>query len=100
MALEAPELNMPSYIVIYIRVRDQGDSLEFEGPYIGKQTVTREEAAKAAKAVVYDSRHTVTVPNIFEVSDNEELEDVIVRGRKYFDRIKRNMEESKEILEH
>lgn len=89
---------MPTYVVIYIRARDLGDELEFEGPFIGQQTTTREEALKAAKSVVDDSRHTVTVPNIFEVSDNEELLDAINRGKKYFDRIKRNMIESKEIL--
>jgi hypothetical protein len=90
---------MISYVVIYIRVRDLGDDLEFEGPFVGKQTLTRAEAVLAAKEVVDDSRHTVTVPNIFEFPDEEAIEEVIARGKKYFDRIKKNMTESKEILE-
>ena len=90
---------MTTYVVVYIKVRDLGDDLEFEGPFIGKQTATRAEAAKAAKEVVDDSRHTVTVPNIFEIPSEEILEDAIGRAKKYFDRIKKSMIESKEMHE-
>ena len=89
---------MPTYVIIYIRARDLGDSLEFEGPFIGQQVSSRAEAAEAAKNVIDDSRHTMTVPNIFEIADDEEIFAAIARGRKYFDRIKQNMIESKEIL--
>lgn len=88
------------YAVAYIKVKENKEGiLEFEGPVVGPVVPTEQEAHERARAIVAASRNAAIMPKIYKVEDNFSIEDILETCTDHFARMRKNIEESKEITD-
>lgn len=86
------------FAVTYLKVREFKDGhLEFEGPIIGPVVPSRTEAETRAKNIVNSTRNGAIMPKIYAVKDDFTIESVLEICTGHFARMRKNIEESKEI---
>jgi hypothetical protein len=89
-----------SYVVLYLKARINKDgSLDVDGPMLGPETDTREEADEAAKKIVTTFSRVAIMPRIYELEDWQAVEELIVEVEPHFDRMKTSLWESKQIAD-
>ncbi len=88
------------FAVTYIKVKElKTGEIEFEGPIIGPVVPTRAEADQRCKVIVAASKNIAIMPKIYKIENDFTLETIMEICTEHFDRMKRNILESKEITD-
>lgn len=88
------------FAVTYLKVKELKDgTLEFDGPIIGPVVPTRDEADMRTKAIVASSKNMAIMPKIYKVEGDYTIDSIKEMCNGHFDRLKRNIAESKEITD-
>lgn len=87
------------YVVMYVRITDdKKKGIILRGPWYNSAHDTHEEAENDVKELINESKNSAVIAKIFEMEGNGYFK-VREMARKYFNRIEREMNESKEMLE-
>lgn len=87
------------YAIIYVRITDdKTEGIEFSGPWLGATEKTKEAADLTVMKMTAESKGSAIIAKIFELADDN-YGYVKQLANRYFERVQKEMNESKEILD-
>ena len=87
------------YVIMYVRLTDDKKAgISFNGPWFGSTEYTKTAAEFEISKLVAESKGSAIIAKIFELY-NDQYSEVRKIADRYFDRIKKEMNESKEMLD-
>lgn len=86
------------FIIVYARIIDnKKDGLEMEGPFLGAETSTMEEAHQSCSDLVTESKNH-TIVRIYDLSENSE-KSALEKAAESFDKIYSDMQLALRIVD-
>jgi len=87
------------FVIVYAKISDdKKKGVTFNGPWLGSTELTREAAERAIRKMIGEAKGYALIAKVFEVK-NSNYEDAKRVADRYFERIREEMFEAKEILE-
>lgn len=87
------------FVIIYLKINENKEDIVFNGPFYGEIKESKEEAEKAAKDLANETRSGAIITKIFAIRDHEAMCAAMNKARPIFERIKKDIENAKEIVD-